>query len=500
MNYFRKLASGKRNRYKQDHYDLDITYITSRILAMSFPAQGIEKLYRNPIDKVARFLGEKHGDNYLVFNFSDRKYNYAKFDNRVEEYEWKDHHAPKIVVLFAACKRMYEFLEEDDRNVIVVHCNAGKGRTGTSIACFLMFWGLSRNSTDAINYYGWKRFSTGKGVSQPCQLRYIHYFEAALKREVLWSVPKILECIIIRTIPKINQNGCKPYVDIWNGDYQLIHSTKNSINLKKYKAGPRDSEEFNVIKIYPEKKNLVISGDAHFFIRHKRSFNNTNICRFSVNTGFIDNELVIPRDQISPDSVSVSKKFHDKFQITLILRDYWDSWTSRTLLKDVWERCKLRMSKTIKEWNEVYDILSDHTPPPTENIGKHLWFNSRKNWELWNSEESSNNDSEAEWPHIDYDFITNKEMAVNVEKYNLIKDENNLNPIKEDVNEDKEMNSNVTYFGDYKMTTIKSDEDYFKYIPSKDERNTMLPKGAKLEEDKENAEDYFRSVNEFHSK
>jgi len=158
------------------------------------------------------------------------------------------------------------------------------------------------------------------------------------------------------------------------------------------------------------------------------------------------------------------------------------------------------MSKTIKEWNEVYEILGDHTPPPTQDIGKHLWFNSRKNWELWNSEESSNNDSEAEWPHIDYDFITNKEMAVNVEKYNLIKDENNLNPIKEDVNEDKEMNSNVTYFGDYKMTTIKSDEDYFKYIPSKDERNTMLPKGAKLEEDKENAEDYFRSVNEFHSK
>ena len=67
---------------------------------------------------------------------------------------------------------------------------------------------------------------------------------------------------------------------------------------------------------------MVISGDAHFFIKHKGSFNNTNICRFSINTGFIDNKLVLPKDQISPDSVAVSKRFHDKFKITLILRDY----------------------------------------------------------------------------------------------------------------------------------------------------------------------------------
>ena len=31
---------------------------------------------------------------------------------------------------------------------------------------------------EAIKYYGFKRFSTGKGVTQPCQLRSIYYFEA----------------------------------------------------------------------------------------------------------------------------------------------------------------------------------------------------------------------------------------------------------------------------------------------------------------------------------
>lgn len=53
MNWLRKIVSGKRNRYQDDQYNLDITYITQRVLAMSFPAQGFESLYRNNIDNVS---------------------------------------------------------------------------------------------------------------------------------------------------------------------------------------------------------------------------------------------------------------------------------------------------------------------------------------------------------------------------------------------------------------------------------------------------------------
>jgi hypothetical protein len=52
MDWLRKIVSGKRNRFKDNDYDLDLTYITNRVLAMSFPASGIEKLYRNSIQKV----------------------------------------------------------------------------------------------------------------------------------------------------------------------------------------------------------------------------------------------------------------------------------------------------------------------------------------------------------------------------------------------------------------------------------------------------------------
>ena len=34
-------------------YSLDLTYITSRIIAMSYPSHGLEAMGRNPIDAVS---------------------------------------------------------------------------------------------------------------------------------------------------------------------------------------------------------------------------------------------------------------------------------------------------------------------------------------------------------------------------------------------------------------------------------------------------------------
>ena len=68
-------------------------------------------------------------------------------------------------ILFEVCDEMHKFLKNDHRNIVIVNCNAGKGRTGTSIACYLMFSGLADTASDAITYYGWKRFKHGKGVT-----------------------------------------------------------------------------------------------------------------------------------------------------------------------------------------------------------------------------------------------------------------------------------------------------------------------------------------------
>lgn len=60
MNIIREFVSGKKNRFIMEDYNLDLTYITNRIIAMSYPASGIESIYRNPITEVSRFLKSKH--------------------------------------------------------------------------------------------------------------------------------------------------------------------------------------------------------------------------------------------------------------------------------------------------------------------------------------------------------------------------------------------------------------------------------------------------------
>ena len=53
MEAIRKLVSVKRHRFTADNYSLDLSYITPNIIAMSYPSQGFESLYRNSIQTVS---------------------------------------------------------------------------------------------------------------------------------------------------------------------------------------------------------------------------------------------------------------------------------------------------------------------------------------------------------------------------------------------------------------------------------------------------------------
>lgn len=68
--------------------DLDISYITSRIAVMSFPAEGVESAIKNNIEDVRLFLDAKHPGHYAVYNLSPRIYRASKFHNRVTECGW----------------------------------------------------------------------------------------------------------------------------------------------------------------------------------------------------------------------------------------------------------------------------------------------------------------------------------------------------------------------------------------------------------------------------
>lgn len=100
FDWLRKLVAGPKNRLVNEKHDLDLTYITSSIIAMAFPASGFEKTYRNCVEDVAAHLEEHHSGRYFIVNVSNREYDFAPFDGRVKSYEWEDHQAPCLTTLF----------------------------------------------------------------------------------------------------------------------------------------------------------------------------------------------------------------------------------------------------------------------------------------------------------------------------------------------------------------------------------------------------------------
>lgn len=178
------MVSQKKHRFKDDKFNLDLTYITPRIIAMAYPASGMESLYRNKMNDVSDFLETRHKDKYYVINTSNRKYDYSKFKNRVIDIKWPNHHPCTFYEFSKLVLKVARILIETSQDtVVVVHCLGGKGRTGSLIIPLLTITGLFNSIKEANDYYCLKR---GVNVTYPSQIRYMvqfrYYFIKGIKK------------------------------------------------------------------------------------------------------------------------------------------------------------------------------------------------------------------------------------------------------------------------------------------------------------------------------
>uniref|UniRef100_A0A8C8X0F7 Phosphatidylinositol-3,4,5-trisphosphate 3-phosphatase n=1 Tax=Panthera leo TaxID=9689 RepID=A0A8C8X0F7_PANLE len=178
----RRLVSENKRRYKKDGFDLDLTYVTERIIAMSFPSSGQQSFYRNPIKEVVRFLDTKHQDHYQVYNLcSERDYDPKYFHYRVRRIMIDDHNVPTLSEMLAFTKEVDEWMAQDDENIIAIHCKGGKGRTGTMACACLIASEIFTTAEDSLYYFGERRTDKTtstkyQGVETPSQSRYVGYF------------------------------------------------------------------------------------------------------------------------------------------------------------------------------------------------------------------------------------------------------------------------------------------------------------------------------------
>ena len=143
-----RICENKR-RFQVDGYDLDLTYILTNIIAMSFPSIGAKALYRNNIDNVAKFFEEKYSDHenidYMIYNLcSEMEYDQRKFHGNVKRFRIDDHNVPSLEMMFDLTDSVREWLagDRERERVVALHCKGGKGRTGTMICAILIDMGL----------------------------------------------------------------------------------------------------------------------------------------------------------------------------------------------------------------------------------------------------------------------------------------------------------------------------------------------------------------------
>ena len=137
MSCFRHCVSQQRSRYIQDGYDLDMTFITPRLIASGCPSFGAERLYRNPYGEMEDLFNSLFKDNYHVVNLcSEEKRQYeGLFGDRVVHFPFPDHCAAPLELLGACVAEIVRLMQSPQEPAIIIHCKAGKGRSGCVVCC-----------------------------------------------------------------------------------------------------------------------------------------------------------------------------------------------------------------------------------------------------------------------------------------------------------------------------------------------------------------------------
>lgn len=120
--------------------DMDISYITQRILIMPCPSEGLESTYKtNHLEDVKLFLESRHPPHKIsIYNLGPRSSPRLPPPIRTVEggyiYQPSPPKAPNLTGMFSLAEDMYGFLESDPKAVVVIQSgDAGKATAATMV-------------------------------------------------------------------------------------------------------------------------------------------------------------------------------------------------------------------------------------------------------------------------------------------------------------------------------------------------------------------------------
>ncbi|XP_072780330.1 tensin-3 isoform X5 [Taeniopygia guttata] len=292
--------------------ELDLTYITERIIAVSFPAGCSEETYLHNLQEVTQMLKSKHGDNYLVLNLSEKRYDLAKLNPKIMDVGWPDLYAPLLDKVCTICKAMESWLDNDPQHVVVIHCRGGKGRIGVVISSYMHFINVSASADQALDRFAMKKFFDDKvsALMQPSQRRYVQFLSGLLSGSVkMNTTPLFLHYVILHGIPNLDAGGaCWPFLKL----YQAMQPVYTS---GIYSIGSENQSRI-CIAIDPAQ---LLKGDIMMKCYYKkyRSATCDVIFRLQFHTGAIQGHgLVFGKEDL--DNANKDDRFPDYSKVELV--------------------------------------------------------------------------------------------------------------------------------------------------------------------------------------
>lgn len=179
-------TAGSKRRFIDlyEDFDLDLTYVTGRVIAMSVPIDILsQSCCRNLLSDVARFFDTRHRGRYIIVNACpELPYPSSAFQTGiVARFDIQDHTPPTMEQFLQFIETVWSYMRAHPDNTLGVHCKAGKGRTGSLICAWLLYTKHCENLQDALACFALARsdFAVSLeifGVETPSQVRYLAQF------------------------------------------------------------------------------------------------------------------------------------------------------------------------------------------------------------------------------------------------------------------------------------------------------------------------------------
>ncbi|XP_013920774.1 PREDICTED: tensin-3 isoform X2 [Thamnophis sirtalis] len=295
-----------------ESYELDLTYITERIIAVSFPGNCSEEIYLNNFQDVIGMLKSRHGGNYMVLNLSERRYDFAKLDPKIMEVGWPDLHAPSLNKICNICKAMESWLNSHSQHVVVIHCRGGKGRIGVVISSYMHFTNVSASADQALDRFAMKKFfdDNVSALMQPSQKRYVQFLSDLLSGLVKMNTnPLFLHYVILHGIPNFGiSGGCQSFLKLYEGMLPVYTSEVYITGL--------ENQSRVCIAIEPAQ---LLKGDIMLKCCHNKYQHGiqSNIFRLQFHTGAVQGYgLIFNKEEL--DDANIDDHFPENGRVELV--------------------------------------------------------------------------------------------------------------------------------------------------------------------------------------